>query len=171
VLVGTPAVGSPPNVFAHLLLRAANIRVNLIPYTSGPEGITGVMRGDVHVFVDAPTIIAPQVKAGTIKALVVSGHSRGGELPEIPTLAEAGLPAAEAEAWIGLVAPVGTPQAVVERLNHEIGMILRDPEFRRRLALLSFVPLAASPEEFRKLIKDDHQRWSTVIREAGIHLD
>ena len=171
VLVGTPGVGSPPHVFANLLVRAANIKVTLVPYTSGPEGITGVMRGDVQIFVDAPTIIAPQVKAGSIKVLAVSGRSRDDQLPEVPTIAEAGLPAAQAEAWIGLVAPAHTPTPVVERLNREIVAILKDPEFRRRLAVLSFVPVTASPEEFRKLIQAEHQRWGVVIREAGIHLD
>jgi tripartite-type tricarboxylate transporter receptor subunit TctC len=171
VLVGTPAVGSPPNVFTHLLIRAANIKVTLVPYTSGPDGMTGVMRGDVQIFVDAPTIIAPLVKAGKIKAIAVSGHARDDQLPETPTLAEAGLPAAETEARIGLVAPARTPKSVIQRLNREIGAILKDTDFRQRLAMLSFVPVIASPEEFRRVIEADHQRWGTVIRNAGIQLD
>jgi tripartite-type tricarboxylate transporter receptor subunit TctC len=171
VLVGTPGVGSPPNVFAYLLFRAADAKVNLVPYVSGPEGITSVMRGEVQIFVDAPTIIAPQVKTGSLKALAVSGHSRDDQLPGVPTIAEAGLPAAETEAWIGLVAATGTPPPVVDRLNRELVAILSDADVRRRLAALSFTPLILSPEEFRKLIQQDHARWGTVIREAGIHLD
>jgi tripartite-type tricarboxylate transporter receptor subunit TctC len=171
VLVGTPAVGSPPNVFAHLLARAAEIEVKLVPYVSGPEGITGVIRGDVQIFVDAPTIIAPQVKTGSLKALVVTGCARDEQLPGVPTIAEAGLPTAQAEAWIGLVAASGTPNSVVARLNRELGAALAEPEIRRKLAVISFTPMSGSPEDFRKLIADDHARWRPVIEQASIHLD
>jgi tripartite-type tricarboxylate transporter receptor subunit TctC len=171
VLVGTPAMGSPPNVFAYLLARAAGIEVKFVPYLSGPEGITGVMRGDVQIFVDAPTIIAPQVKTGSLKALAVTGRSRDEQLLGVPTIAEAGLPAAQAEAWIGLVAASGTPGSVVARLNHELGAILADPQVRRQLAVISFTPMSGSPEDFRKLIVDDHARWRPVIEQASIHLD
>jgi len=129
--------------------------------------MTGLMRGDVQIFVDAPTIIVPLVKAGKIKAIAVSGRARDDELPETLTLAEAGLPAAETEAWTGLVAPARTPKSVIQRLNREIGVILKDADFRQRLAALSFVPVIASPEEFRRAIEADHQRWGTVIRNAG----
>jgi tripartite-type tricarboxylate transporter receptor subunit TctC len=171
VLVGTAGIGSPPNVFAHLLADAAGIKVRLIPYVSGPDGIAGVMHGDVQIFIDAPTIIAPQVKAGSLKALVVTGRSRDGELPGVPTIAEAGLPAAQTEAWIGLVAATGTPSQIVARLNRELVAILADPEVRRRLEVISFTPMSGSPEEFRKLIADDHSRWRPIIEQAGIHLD
>jgi tripartite-type tricarboxylate transporter receptor subunit TctC len=171
VLVGTPGIGSPPNVFAHLLARAAGIEVKFIPYVSGPEGIAGVMRGDVQIFVDAPTIIAPQVKTGNLKALAVTGRSRDEQLPGVPTIAEAGLPAAEAEAWIGLVAASGTPGAIVVRLNRELAAVLADPVIRRQLAVISFTPMSGSPEDFRKLIADDHARWRPVIEQAGIQLD
>jgi tripartite-type tricarboxylate transporter receptor subunit TctC len=171
VLVGTPGIGSPPNVFAHLLARAAGIEVRFVPYVSGPEGITGVMRGDVQIFVDAPTIIAPQVKTGSLKALAVTGRSRDDQLPGVPTIAEAGLPAAQAEAWIGLVAASGTRSSVVTRLNRELVAVLADPKIRRQLAVISFTPMSGSPEDFRKLIEDDHARWRPVIEQASIHLD
>jgi tripartite-type tricarboxylate transporter receptor subunit TctC len=171
VRLGTTAVGSPPNVFAQLLVRAAEIDVTLVPYVSGPDGITGVMRGDVQIFVDAPTIVAPQVKTGSLKALAVTGRSREEQLPGVPTIAEAGFPAAQAEAWIGLVAASGTPGPIVARLNRELAVILADPELRRRLAVMSFVAMTGSPAEFRKLIEDDHARWRPVIEQAGIHLD
>ena len=171
VLVGTTGIGSPPNVFAHLLTLAAGIKVTFVPYVSGPDGITGVMRGDVQIFVDAPTIIAPQVKAGSLKALAVTGRSREEQLPGVPTIAEAGLPTAQAEAWIGLVAASGTPSSVVARLNRELTAILADPEVRQRLAVISFTPMRGSPADFRKLIEDDDARWRPVIKQAGIHLD
>jgi tripartite-type tricarboxylate transporter receptor subunit TctC len=171
VLVGTTQRGSPPNVFAHLLARAAGIEVAFVPYTSGAEGMTGAIRGDVQVFVDAPTIIAPQVRDGKIRALAVTGRAREKQLPDVPTVAEAGLPGAQAEAWIGLVAPARVPQHVAERLNRELAAILRNADFQARLELLSFVPVFASPQQFAQMIRDDHARWGAVIREAGLRLD
>jgi len=171
LLVGTTGAGSPPHVFAQLLVRATGIEVMFVPFRSGPAGITGVMRGDVQVFVDAPTIIAPQVKAGTIKALAVTGRSRDPELPSVPTVAEAGFREAQCEAWIGLVAPARTPAGIVARLNSELAAILAVPELHRRLEALSFEPIMGTPEEFRARIREEHARWGKLIKEAGIKLD
>jgi tripartite-type tricarboxylate transporter receptor subunit TctC len=171
VFVGTTQAGSPPHVFAHLLSRTTGIKVTFVPYKSGSDGMTGVMRGDVQVFFDAPTIIAPQVKAGTVKVFAVTGHTRETALPSVPTVTELGFPGAEAEAWIGLVAPARTPHSVVARLNQEIVSILNDSAFTDRLATISFVPVISSPEEFRARISEDHMRWGPVIQEAGIRLD
>ncbi len=171
VLVATTQVGSPPHLFALLLANAAGIKVTIVPHRSGVDGMTAVIRGDVQLFVDAPTIIAPHVKAGSVKVLVVTGKARESELPAVPTVAEAGFPSAQAEAWIGLVAPAKTSAPVVSRINRELEIILRDADFRQRLEKLSFTPLIRSPEEFRALIQQDHSRWGPLIRNTGIKLD
>jgi tripartite-type tricarboxylate transporter receptor subunit TctC len=171
VLVGTTQLGSPPYVTLSMLLRAAGIQVTVVPFRSGQDGLTAVMRGDTQAFLDAPTIITPQAKAGTLKVLVVTGREREIELPDVPTAAEMGLPAAQSEAWIGLVAPARTPGEIVLRVNREITGLLALPELRDRLRQLSFVTVAATPEEFQRLIRDEHGRWSSVIREAGLRLD
>jgi tripartite-type tricarboxylate transporter receptor subunit TctC len=169
--IGTASNGSPPDLVARLFVHTAGIDVRFVPFRTGPEGLTSVMRGDVQLFVDAAPIIVPQVKAGTIKALVVTGRSREPELPDVQTIAEAGFPAAQAEAWFGLVAPTGTPTAIVARLNQEIGNILALPEVQQRLRTLSFQPLVKTAEEFRSSLDEDHKRWGAIIREAGIKLD
>jgi len=171
VSLGTTQAGSPPHVFAHLLARATDISVTFVPYKSGADGMTGVMRGDVQIFVDAPTIIAPQAKAGAVKVFAVTGRVREGALPGIPTVTELGFPAAQAEAWIGLVAPARAPSQIVTRINGELATILAEPAFKQRLEAISFVPVISSPEEFRTRIREDHLRWGPVIREAGIRLD
>jgi tripartite-type tricarboxylate transporter receptor subunit TctC len=171
ILFGTTALGSPPDVIARFLMRAVGANVTFVPFKSGPEGVNGVMRGDIQLFVDAPLIVAQQVKAGSLKALVVTGHARDRELPDVPTVAEAGFPAILGEAWIGLVAPAGTPSEIVQRLNLEIAVVLQDPNLRSRLEALSFATVTGSPAQFRALIRDDHARWGTVIREAGLKLD
>ena len=171
LLVATTQVGSPPHVFALLIANASGVKVTLVPHKSGVDGMTAVMRGDVQLFIDAPTMIAPQVKAGSVKALAVTGHSREAELPGVPTVAEVGFPSAQAEAWIGLVAPANTPTQIVSRINAELMTILSNADFRHRLEKLSFAPLIGSPEQFRTLIEQDHARWGPLIRQAGITLD
>ena len=145
--------------------------MTFVPYKSGAEGITGLLRGDVHIFVDAPTIIAPQAKAGALKVFAVTGHFPESALPGVPTVTELGIPAALAEAWIGIVAPARTPAQIIIRINRELVTLLGDPAFKQRLETLSFFPVISSPEEFRARIREDHLRWGPVIRDAGIRLD
>ncbi|MEW6644708.1 MAG: tripartite tricarboxylate transporter substrate binding protein [Pseudomonadota bacterium] len=171
VAVGTAGNGSPPDVVTRLLVRTAGLDVTFVPFRTGPEGLTGVMRGDVQLFVDAPPLIAPQVKAGAVKALAVTGSVREPDLPDVPTVAEAGFPGAEAEAWLGLVARAGTPDGILAELNRMVSGIMATAEVREQFARLSFRPLAGSREAFRAMIDDGHRRWGPVIREAGLRLD
>lgn len=171
MMLGTTQVGSPPHVFAHLLLRATGMKVAIVPYKSGAEGLAALVRGEVQLFVDAPTIVVPQVRGGTIRALVVTGRLRDPELPGVPTVAEAGYPSAESEAWIGLVAPATTPAAITAHLNGTIQTILKRADIQQRLRTLSFEPMPLSAEAFGELIRRDHERWRPVIKEAAISLD
>jgi tripartite-type tricarboxylate transporter receptor subunit TctC len=171
LFVATAPAGTPPHVFGHLLARATSIEATLVPYKSGPDALTGVMRGEVQVMVDSPAIIVPQVKAGTIKVLAVTGRSRDVELPNVPTVAEAGMPSLQCETWFGLVAPSRTPADIITRLNRDVADILARSDIRERLATLGFLPLSTTPEAFRKLVQDEHVRWGAVIREAGLKLN
>jgi tripartite-type tricarboxylate transporter receptor subunit TctC len=170
-VIGTAGTGSPPHVVALLFARAAGISPTIVPYKSGPEGVLDAMRGDVSVFVDAPTIIVPQARAGKLKVLAVTGRARELALPAVPTVAEAGLAVAEGEAWIGLVGPAGMPAEIVARLNREVGAAVNDPEVRERLEAISFVPMRATPAEFRTLVRSEHTRWKEIIVAAGLKLD
>jgi tripartite-type tricarboxylate transporter receptor subunit TctC len=169
--VGVPANGSPPHLVAQMMVRSAGIEVTFVPFKSATDALTAVLRGDVQVSVDAPLMFTPHAKDRTLKVLAVTGRSREDALPEVPTVAESGFAGIEGEAWIGVVAPARTPRQIVLRLNHEIATILAIQELRMRLLALSFTPLVATPEEFRVLIRDEHARWSMIIREAGLKLD
>ena len=171
LVIGTTQLGSPPHITLSLLQRATTIQATVVPFRSGQEGLTAVMRGDTQAFVDAPTIISPQVQTGALKVLVVTGREREPELPTVPTIAEVGFPEAQSEAWIGLVAPAGAPAEVVSRLNREIRRILGEPALRERLRRMSFVTVPASPEEFQQMIREEHGRWSKVIREAKLRVE
>ncbi|MGO4713209.1 Bug family tripartite tricarboxylate transporter substrate binding protein [Bradyrhizobium sp. 2TAF24] len=171
VTVGTAGNGSPPDVVTRLLVRTAGLDATFVPFRSGPEGLTGVMRGDVQLFVDAPPLIVPQVKVGAVRALAVTGSVREPDLPEVQTLAEAGFPGAQAEAWIGLVARAGTPEDILAALNRAAGTIMTRPDVQEQVAKLSFRPLTGSRDAFRAMIDEGHRRWGAVIREAGLRLD
>ena len=171
LFVAMPQAGSPPHVVALLLNGAAGIDVTMVPHKSGAEAITAVLTGEIPLIIDAPTIISPHVQTGKLRALAVTGRQREEALPDVPTARESGFPAVEGEAWIGLVAPAGTPGAIVQRLNREIAIILAAPEMQRVMAKFSFRTLISSPGGFRKLIGDEHAKWSAVIREARLKLD
>lgn len=170
LFIGTPALGTPPHLVALMLTRVAGVEATFVPFTTGPEALQAVMRGDIQVFVDGPAIIAPQVKAGRLTALAVTGRKRCLELTDVPTVAEAGLPAAQAETWFGIVAPATTPSAVIQQLNHEIGRLYDNQGFRQRIERLGFVPSTSSVEAFTAVIRHDHTHWGAFIRDSGLKL-
>jgi tripartite-type tricarboxylate transporter receptor subunit TctC len=171
IYLGVPANGSPPHMDALLKVRTAGIEVTFVPFRSGPDALTSLLRGDVQVSIDSPLMFTPHVKDRTLKVLAVTGRTREDALPDVPTVAEAGFPGAQGEGWIGIVAPTRTPREIVLRLNHEIATVLAIDELRGRLQTLSFTPMLATPEEFQALIREEHARWGIVIRKAGLRLD
>ena len=171
LFVAMPQAGSPPHIVALLLNRAAGITTTMVPHKSGAEALALVSSGGAPLLIDAPTLIAPQVKSGRLIALVVTGHEREAALPGVPTAAESGFPGVEGEAWIGLVARAGTPTSIVQRLNRETAAVLSAADLQELMARLSFRTLNASPEQFRTVIRDEHAKWGAIIREAGLKLD
>ena len=171
IFVAMPQNGSPPHVVALLLNRAAGLNVTMVAHKSGSDAVTAVLSGDIPLIIDAPTILAPQIAAGKLRAIAVTGSQREPSLPNVPTVAESGFASVRGEAWIGIVAPHGTPAAIIQRLNKTLNSIMATPEMQALMATLSFRTLTATPEEFQTRIRDDHALWSTIIREAGIKLD
>jgi tripartite-type tricarboxylate transporter receptor subunit TctC len=170
LFMAVPQLGSPPHVVALFLNRAAGIDVRMVPHKSGNDALAAVLGGSVPLIMEAPTTIAPLVAAGRLRALAVTGPEREPLLPQVPTTSD-GRWKVQAEAWIGLVAPKGTPPAVVKRLNDEVALICHSTDGRALLARLGFRPLAATAEEFGRLIREEHARWSPAIREAGLSLE
>ena len=142
----------------------------MVPHKSGAEAVHAVVSGEIPLLFDAPTIISNQVRAGKLKALVVTGRGS-----EVRTARHADRQGSGfdvlGEAWIGLVAPSGTPAAVVQRLNREVSAIMATSEMHEAMARLSFRTLTSTPESFGRLIQDEHTKWSAVIRDAGLRLE
>jgi tripartite-type tricarboxylate transporter receptor subunit TctC len=171
VFVAMPQTGSPPHVVALLMQRSAGIELVMVPYKGGAEAVAATVAGDVPLVIEAPTAIVPLVRAGKLKALVVTGRTREVGLPETPTALESGFGDLQGEAWIGLVAPVGTPAQKITVIYRALAEILATQGMRDRMASLGFRTFVESPQEFGKLMAAERIKWSEVIRNASLKLD
>jgi len=171
LFLAMPQTGSPPHVIGLLMQRSAGIELIMVPYKGGAEAVAAAVAGDVPLVIEAPTAIVPLVRAGKLKALVVTGRTREAGLPETPTALESGFGDLQGEAWIGLVAPVGTPAPRITVLYRALAQILATQEMRDRMASLGFRTFVKSPQEFGKLMAAERIKWSEVIRDASLKLD
>ncbi|MBI5132680.1 MAG: tripartite tricarboxylate transporter substrate binding protein [Rhodopseudomonas palustris] len=142
-----------------------------VPFKGSAPAIQALLGNQVNLAFDTLTILAPQVKAGKVKGLVITSKTRSPLLPEVPTAAEAGLPEFVVSSWFGIVVPAATPQPVVSRLNAEINRIAALPDVRERLAAQGLDAIPSTPEAFTKTIHDDYARWGKVVEASGAKLD
>ena len=163
--------GSAAHITFESLKLRARIFVSHIPYRGTAPSITDVIGGQVDcTFTGAPTVI-PHVRSGRLRALAVSSAQRLPALPNVPTVAESGYPGFEADQWYGLVAPAGTPAAVVVRLNAEINKALALPDVAQQLATEGAVPVPGTPQAFAELIRKEIPRWAEVIKAGNVKPD
>ena len=163
--------GTPYHMAGELFKSMAGVYLVHIPYRGSTGARTDVIGGQVDMMFDAVTTMTEQVKAGKVKAIATSGRVRSDVLPDVPTLAEAGLPGFDATLWLGLMAPKGTPKAVVDRLNEAVSKIVSQPEVKQLWAKQGAVPIVLSAEAFDKYARDDIAKWAKVIQTAGIQAD
>lgn len=163
--------GTPYHMAGELFKALAGIDVVHIPHKGSDGARLSILSGQVQMMFDAITTMAPNARAGKVKALATSGRARSAVMPEVPTVAEAGVAGYEATIWIGVVAPKGTPKAVVDRLNAEIGKVVSSAEVKAAWARQGANPLVMSPAEFEQYMRDDIAKWAQVIAQAGIKRD
>ena len=163
--------GTPYHMAGELFKSMAGISLVHIPYRGSSGARTDVIGGQVELMFDAVTTMAEQVKAGKVKALATTGKARSDVLPDVPTMNEAGLPGYEATIWLGLMAPKGTPRAVVDKLNEAVSKISSQQEVKQLWLKQGAVPMVMSPEVFDKYARDDIIKWERVIKTAHIKLD
>ena len=159
--------GSLSHLAMAALAQKSGTNIAHIPYASSPQAMTAVIRGDAQMAAMPAIAVLGQSKAGKVKMLAVSTPKRSPYLPDVPTLKESGIDV-EADAWMGLIAPGGTPPAVVAKINKAVVEALQDPAIKAKLATQLMEPVGNSPEEFRARIKAEIGRWSAVIKAAGI---
>jgi tripartite-type tricarboxylate transporter receptor subunit TctC len=159
--------GSAQHLVTALFAHMAGIQLNHVPYKGSGPAQQDLMAGIVKMsFVGTPIAI-PHMKAGRLLALGVSTATRSPEMPEVPTIAEAGVPGYEARVWIGMLAPAGTPGEIVAKLNGEIAKLVRTDEMRKLLTPTGMEPDPDTPEQFGAYLKADYDKWGKVVRESG----
>lgn len=142
-----------------------------VPYKGSPQGISDLIAGQVNLMFDNLTSISPYAKSGKIRGIGVSSLKRSPIFPDIPTIAEAGVPGYETNAWGGIVVPVGTPQAIVTKLNNEINKALRTSTVKERYAAIEAEPVGGTPEQFSAFVKSETVKWADVVKKSGAKLD
>lgn len=163
-------VGSLSHLSVEMLKTLTNSFVVHVPYASSPAAVTSVLQGDTHMVSLAPLAVMPQVQAGKLKALAVSTTKRVPQVPNVPTFREAGLPM-DGSAWIGLVAPGGTPAPIIERLNREFVSAMRDPATNEKLKAQYMEADPGTPAQFAAFMKAELTKWAPVIKRSGATID
>ena len=160
---------------SHLAMAALAARSGTeivhVPYPGSGQAVSSILAGDTQMAVLPAAAVMPHVRAGKLNALAVATASRSAVLPELPTLGEAGLQDIQGDAWMGFIAPAGTPAAIVNRLQKEIARILHEDEVKARLQAQLMEPVGSTPAEFRATLQADLARWQPVIRKNQIRLD
>ena len=168
---GSGGSGTPPHLGTELFKAMAGIDMVHVPYKTVAAAITDLVAGQLQVMFTVGPAGLPQIRAGRIRGLAVSTAKRSAFAPELPTVAESGLPGFDVFGWNGLLAPAGTPGSVIAKLHGEIVKALGDREVRERIAGFGFEPVGDSPEEFGEFIKSDIARWAKVAKESGARVD
>jgi tripartite-type tricarboxylate transporter receptor subunit TctC len=168
VNIATINPGSGQHLSAELFKSMANVDAQIITYKSTPEVLTAVISGQVHVGLDIVAPVMAQVKGGALRMIAVSSKSRSPILPDVPTVAESGVPGYESESWNGVAAPVKTPPAILERLNKEVRAAVASPDVKKRLQDLGIDARAGTPEQLRERLVADIAKWGAVIEKANI---
>jgi tripartite-type tricarboxylate transporter receptor subunit TctC len=163
--------GSPGHVGGELFKFMTGTDIVHVPYKGGAPAINDLMAGRVQLMFESLNSIAPFVRSGAVRALAVSGDHRSAAFPDLPTVAEAGVPGYSAPTWAGVIAPAGVPRPTVERLNAAINHALQSQAMLQFYATIGDEPAGGTPEEFAALIASDSQKWGDVIKRAGIKLE
>jgi tripartite-type tricarboxylate transporter receptor subunit TctC len=160
--------GTPYHMAGELFKSMSGTYLVHIPYKGSSGARTDVIGGQVDMMFDAVTTMVEQVRAGKVKAIATTGKTRSDVLPDVPTLSESGVPGYEATIWLGMMAPKGTPKAVVDKLNEAVSKISSQADVKQTWAKQGAVPMVMSPEVFEKYARDDIAKWAKVIKSAGI---
>jgi tripartite-type tricarboxylate transporter receptor subunit TctC len=162
--------GTPYHMAGELFKALSGTDLVHIPYRGSGEARNAVIGGHVQMMIDAVTTMAPNVEAKQVRALGVSGQSRSSVLPDVPTISEAGVPGYEATIWLGLMAPRGTPETILEKLNAAIAKIVQRPDVRASWANQGATPMVMKPAEFGEYISKDIEKWAKLIEMSGAKL-
>lgn len=168
---GSSGNGGASHLAGELFKRRAGIDIVHVPYKGGGPAALAVMGGEIPFLFGTIASSLTQVQAGKLRAIAVSSLKRSGLVPDLPTMDEAGVRGFDVTTWDGLVAPAGTPQAIIERLGAETVKVLRMPDIRERIVRMGYEPTGTTPEDFGRFLRDETDLWAKVIREGNIRIE
>jgi tripartite-type tricarboxylate transporter receptor subunit TctC len=163
--------GSGQHLFAALLASSTGLKMNHIPYKGSGQATTDLLGGQVMVSIPGTAGMVGHIKAGKLRALAVTGSKRSPQLPDVPTVMESGVPGFEAYVWMGLLAPKGTPQPIIDRLYKELVPVLSSPEVKAYMAGAGIEIVGSTPAEFGQFFRAEKELWAKVVRETGAKID
>lgn len=161
-------IGGAPHLTGEFFAQQTGIKLTHIAYKGGGPAVADLIAGNVTMSFASMTSALPHIRNGRLRPLAVSSKERSSQLPEVPTMIEAGIGNLYVRDWQGMLAPRGTPKAIVDKLSSTVRAILKDPDTVTRFTAMGLDVIASTPDEFRKAIQDDVKRWAQVIKDAGI---
>lgn len=167
---GSTGVGSMAHLATELFMEMAGIKMVHVPYKGTGPGLLDLIRGQLQFLFASSTSTMPHVKAGRLRLLGSSSGKRSGVLPDVPTIAESGLPGFDVTGWYAVIAPGGTNKAIIMKLNREIGEVLKSPEIQKSMAVGGADAMHSTPEELSALIQHEEATWTKLVQSAGIKL-
>ncbi|MEJ0077389.1 MAG: tripartite tricarboxylate transporter substrate binding protein [Alphaproteobacteria bacterium] len=163
--------GSPGHVGGELFKFMTGTEIVHVPYRGGAAAINDLIGGRVQIMFESLNSIAPHARSGSVRALAVTGEHRSPGFPDVPTVAEAGVPGYAAPTWSGVIGPAGIPRPIVDKLNAAINRAIQSPTFRERFAAIGDEPAGGTPEEFAETIAKDSAKWKEVVQRSGARFD
>lgn len=168
---GASAAGSAGHLIGEMFKYMSGVNIVHVPYKNLAAALTDLIGGQVQMGVNVAPLVVPQMRAGKVRGLAVTTAKRSGAAPELPTIAESGLPDFAAPGWYGLMAPAGTPAPVIATLHNEVIKALKMPDVLERFAALGLDPVGNSPQEFGAYIRSELAKWAKVVKDANIKVD
>ena len=163
--------GTPYHMAGELFKYMAGVNIVHVPHKGSDQARTAVLGHQVDMMFDAISTIVAHTKSGKLKALGTTGRTRSAVTPDVPTVAEAGVPGYEATIWLGLMAPAGTPRPVLDKLNAEVIKVINAPDVKENWAKQGAVPMGMSVDEFGRFLREDVQKWSKLVKDTGMKVD
>ncbi len=168
---GSSGNGATTHLGMELLKVMTGIDIVHVPYKGSAPAMADLLSGQVSLMLDAGATSNPQIKAGKLRVLGVTGSKRSALNPDVPTIAESGVPGYDSSVWIGLFAPAGTPVDIIHQLHSTVGQVLNTPEVRSKLLAQEMEPIGSSPAEFSALVRSELDKWLKVIKTANVKID
>ncbi len=171
ITLGHGGVGATTHVVGELFQLRAGIKLNPVPYKGTGPAVADTVAGQVQSAISTMPAAVPHIQSGRLRGLAIAGKKRSAAIPDVPTMAEAGVKGVEGENWNGVLAPAGVPQAIIAMLNREIVKAVNQPQVRERLAALSLEAIPSTPGEFKKVLDSELKKWAEVVKAANIQAE